>query len=150
MLLTAVAVLLVSFSSFSQGFDKGVSNVNLGLNLGWGVGVQGTFDVGIAERLSIGAGASINTGYLSYSSFAVGARVGYHFGSHFNEWFNFDDSKSDPYVGATLGFRGYGRGLYNHVYGGGFVGYRYGLSDKFGVYAEAGSPYSSLGITLKL
>lgn len=152
--LVFAVILTASVSSFSQGFDKGVSNVNLGLNLGWGVGIQGSYDVGITEQISVGAGASFNTGYWGYNSFAVGGRGAYHFGAHFNDWFNFDDSKSDPYVGAVLGFRGLNgngtRVLSNGVYFGGMVGYRYGFSDSFGVYAEAGSPYSSIGITFKL
>lgn len=167
--LVFAVILTASVSSYSQGFDKGVSNVNVGLAVGYGIGLEGSYDIGIAEKMSVGVGFGATRRSNSIFGFGYGykgthvfvnGRFGYHFGAHFNDWFGFDDSKSDPYVGASVGPRfsnykydsGYTDSNYTDtdIVIGGFVGYRYALSDKFAVFAEVGSPTSSAGITLKL
>jgi hypothetical protein len=155
---------LASFTTYSQGFDKGVKNLNLGLGLGYGIGLNGTFDIGITDAISVGVVGSYSrssygiVGYRWRANYIVGgARIGVHLGKYLAEPLNLDESKIDPYIGLSGGFRGasYGSnyagngGLNAGIFVGGYAGLRYALKENIGVFAEAGTPFSSIGVTFK-
>lgn len=165
--LTAVAILCCIFAenTQAQAFQKGTKNLNVGLGLGYGVGANASFDVGVHELVSVGVGGAFSSrsyGYLSgrfrTTYIGVGVRGAVHIGKFVNEALSIDDSKFDPYVGLAGGFRivdyndaysNYYGGAAAGIYFGGYAGARYYFKDKLGVYAEAGFPYTSLGVTFK-
>jgi hypothetical protein len=165
--LTAVAILYCIFAenTQAQAFQKGTKNLNVGLGLGYGVGLNASFDVGVHELVSVGVGgafSSRNYGYLvndyRVTYIGLGVRGAVHIGKFVNEALSIDDSKFDPYVGLAGGFRivnyndaysNYYGGAAAGIYFGGYAGARYYFKDKLGVYAEAGFPYTSLGVTFK-
>jgi hypothetical protein len=161
--------LMCSFASFSQGFDKGDKLLNVGLNLGGtyggGLGIGGSYEVGVTDFISVGGQADYNTwnygwgGYSwKYNFFNVGGRGSYHFGNHFLKADNLD-----LYAGLALGYRisqykdpsGWS-GSYSSSYGsgvflGGYAGARYYFKPSLGAFAEVGSNTSVLkaGVTFK-
>ncbi|MBA4851911.1 hypothetical protein [Emticicia sp. BO119] len=166
--ITAVAMLCCIFAenTQAQAFQKGTKNLNVGLGLGYGVGLNASVDVGIHELISVGAiGAFSSRNYSYYLAdnfrvtyIAIGARGAVHIGKFVNEALSIDDDKFDPYIGLSGGFRmvkyndaysTYYGGTSAGIFFGGYAGARYYFKDKLGVYAEAGFPYTSLGITLK-
>lgn len=157
--------MLVALQSMGQGFEKGTKNFNLGVGAGYGIGVNASLDVGIHEIVSVGLVGSFSTrsyGVLGYNwrtnYIAAGARVAAHIGKYINKPLGIAESKLDPYFGLSGGIRrvsyndtysSYYDGATNGIFIGGFVGARYALKSNLGVYAEAGTPFSSVGITLK-
>lgn len=164
------ALLTFSVSTVSAQFEKGDKLLNAGINLGGtygggGVGVGGSFEVGIHDFISVGGQADFVTwnygwtGYKwKYNFLTIAARGSYHFGKHFLTMDNLD-----LYAGPSLGYRvssykspdGFG-GIYSDSYGSGvffgvFTGARYYFNPGMGVFAEVGhnaSPFKA-GITFK-
>lgn len=155
---------LASLTTYSQGFDKGVKNLNLGLGLGYGIGLNGSFDIGVTDAISVGV-----IGSYSRRSFGVvgfgwkqnyilgGVRVGVHLGKYLAEPLNIDESKIDPYVGISGGIKAISYGdnysgtndVGAGIFGGLYAGLRYSIKENIGVFAEAGVPLSSIGVTFK-
>ncbi len=164
---TAVAILCCIFAenTQAQAFQKGTKNLNAGLALGYGIGINASVDVGIHELISVGAVGAFTTsnygygyGHFRRNSIAFGVRGAVHIGKFVNEAIGIDDNKFDPYVGVTGGFRivkyddaysNFYSGVGTGIIGGAYAGARYYFKEKLGVYAEAGFPYTSIGVTLK-
>lgn len=166
-----VAILTTLCFSFSehanaQVFEKGQKNFSVGVGAGYGIGANATVDYGISDLISVGAiGAvsSYNYGYgLLGSNFrltyiGVGGRVAAHLGKYLKE-IGINEEKLDPYIGAVGGVRlARYSSDYSTIYNeanvrpmiGGFIGARYYFKEKMAIYAEGGTPYSSLGISIK-
>lgn len=150
----------------AQAFEKGQKNLSVGVGVGYGIGANATVDYGISDIISvgiIGAVSSYNYGYgfigsnfrITYIS--VGGRGAVHFGKYLKE-IGINEEKLDPYIGGVGGVRlaKYGSN-YSTYYTeadvrpmiGGFIGARYYFKEKMAIYAEGGTPYSSLGISIK-
>lgn len=120
---------------------KGDQKLNLGLNVwGYGTGIAGTYDYGINELLSVGAG--LNVYFSNYkddnkdnSLFAFG-RVNFHLNKALELPENFD-----IYPGLDVGVVGRNFGIGAHL------GARYFFTQKLGVFAEVGNN-GSLGVSL--
>jgi hypothetical protein len=150
----------------AQAFEKGQKNFSVGVGAGYGIGANATVDYGVSDLISvgiIGAVSSYSYGYgLLGSNFrltyiGVGGRGAVHFGKYLKE-IGINEEKLDPYIGGVGGVR---LARYSSDYSsfyteanvrpmiGGFLGARYYFKEKMAVYAEAGTPYSSLGISIK-
>lgn len=153
--LAVVMMLGASLTTFAQS-EAGEKTANLGLSLGYGIGVNGSLDLNVAPNISLGGTATFNTGYFNASLFTVGVRGAYHLGEVLSEPLSLDTDKNDPYIGLGLGYRGITSGAFTGVTGfggvyfGGVVGYRYYFKEKLGIYAEGGFPLSSIGLAFKL
>jgi hypothetical protein len=165
--ITAVAILCCIFAenTQAQAFQKGTKNLNVGLGLGYGVGLNASFDVGVHELISVGAVGAFSSRSYGYFSgryrttyIGLGVRGAVHIGKFVNQALSIDDNKFDPYVGIAGGFLMVNvNDAYSTYYGGrgagilfgGYAGARYYFKEKLGVYAEAGFPYTSLGVTFK-
>ncbi|MDB5241203.1 MAG: hypothetical protein JWP57_1828 [Spirosoma sp.] len=133
-------------------------NVGVGLAsyYGGGLPLGASFEVDIKDNISVGGSVDYLRYSYGYNFIYFGARGSYHLG----ELLNVQDSKFDPYVGATLGFRhsgyantyGYDYGAYNSgLFLGAHIGSRYYFGDKVGGFAEVGYGVSALriGVTAK-
>lgn len=156
-------LLLGSFSVYSQTFLKGAKTINIGVAAGYGVGVLGSAEVGVAEDISVGLMAGVTRksygyygGHWGVNYVVAGLRGSYHFNKILKE-FDVKIDKLDPYIGATGGFRlvtydnawsGYG-GRGTGVMIGGYIGARYKLKETLGLMVELGAPFSTGGITFK-
>jgi len=123
-------VLLGSASIFAQSYDgKGDSKINLGYEAyGYGNGIKATYDYGLSELFSIGAGASA---YFNNNEndYFIYARTHVHLGIALDM-----SSKFDIYPGVELGY------LSSQKVGiGGYVGIRYFITKKMGLFAEIGN-----------
>ena len=173
LLTSLLLVVLLNTTSFAQNFEKG--DKALGFGIGFGTNYYGSqaippisvsFDLGIHEKISVGAIFGFGTNTYSYSSLykwrythiLFGARGNYHWGKHISAL----PEKLDLYAGAFLGFDvvkvdydGY-TGIDGEDYGGlilgGQVGARWYFSDKFAAFVEGGVGLSAarLGVTLRL
>jgi len=164
--LLIISCLLYSESTQAQSFEKGQKNFSVGVGAGYGIGANATVDYGVSDLISIGiigAVSSYSYGYgLLGSNFrltyiGVGGRGAVHFGKYLKE-IGINEEKLDPYIGVVGGVR---LAKYSSNYStyyseanvrpmiGGFIGARYYFKEKMAVYAEAGTPYSSLGISIK-
>ncbi len=143
--------------------------LNLGVGLltyyGGGLPLGASFEVGVKNNFSVGGSLDYfryNYGYYSggYNFIYAGARASYHLG----EALNVQDTKFDPYVGATLGFRhagyrdsygysyyDYGNGYNSGLFVGIHLGARYMFSEHIGGFSEVGYGVSvlKLGLTAK-
>ncbi len=158
------AVLILSglgiTASFAQAYEKGDNLLNVGIGLGGGFGtpIGLSFEHGFSDKISGGAYVAYATtdgGFagLNYTYILTAARASYHF--------DLNVDKLDPYIGAILGyniasvkFKGGGTvpgASAGGVIYGGHVGARYYVSEKIGVFAEAGYGIGNLnaGIAFK-
>lgn len=125
-----LCILMGTLSAYSQSYDgKGDKMINLGYEVyGYGEGIKATFDYGLSDLFSIGAGASAffdneENDYFIY------ARSNIHLGIVFDL-----PCKFDIYPGMELGY------LSSEKIGiSGYVGFRYLITKKFGLFAEVGS-----------
>ena len=125
-----LCILMGTLSVHSQSYDgKGDKMINLGYEVyGYGEGIKATFDYGLSDLFSIGAGASAffdneENDYFIY------ARSNIHLGIVFDL-----PCKFDIYPGMELGY------LSSEKIGiSGYVGFRYLITKKFGLFAEVGS-----------
>jgi hypothetical protein len=125
-----LCILMGTLSVNSQSFDgKGDRMINLGYEAyGYGEGIKATFDYGLSDLFSIGAGAStyFNDGENDYFIYA---RSNIHLGIVFDL-----PCKLDIYPGVELGY------LSSEKIGiSGYVGFRYLFTKKFGLFAEVGN-----------
>lgn len=148
--------------SWAQSYEKGDKLLNAGIGLGTygagGIGLGGSFEVGVHEAISVGVLAGYSgKNYFGarWSVLTVGARGSYHF----NELLSLSDDKVDFYGGIGLGYRSITwnyNGSRNDSWGSGVsflghVGGRYYLKPNMGVFAEVGSGFGTLqaGLTVK-
>jgi len=124
----------------SQSYDgKGDHKINIGYNLyGNGNGIRATYDYGLSDFFSIGAGASyfFDNDDDDYYLFA---RTQLHL-AHLLDL----PSKFDIYPGVEVGYLSG-----NDIGFGAFVGFRYFFNNKFGIYTEIGN-IGSVGLSLNL
>lgn len=140
-LFTALFIAGFSFVNAQAYTGKGDQKLNFGLNAwGYGTGITGTYDYGINDLLSVGAG--LNVYFSNYKNdnkdnnlFAFG-RVNFHL----NKALDLPE-KLDLYPGIDLGVVGKEFGIGAHL------GARYFFTQKFGVFAEFGNN-GSLGVSL--
>ena len=127
-----VALLFIFFAITSQAqsyIGKGDSKINVGYNIyGYGNGIKATYDIGISNLFSIGAGAS------------------YYFNNDTNDYFIF--FRTNLHLGPLLDlppeldiYPGFSVGYLSSNYIGlaGYVGVRYFFNEKIGIYTELGS-----------
>lgn len=143
-LVIAFAMVFLGSTAFAQAWNgKGDQKIQIGLNgYGYGTGITGTYDYGIANLISIGAGANIFfDGYKDNNEdnnvFLFG-----RLGVHLQEPLGLPE-KWDIYPGINLGVLGKDFGI------GGYVGVRYFFTSKVGMYLEVGNN-GSIGVSLNL
>ena len=139
-LLITLFILLGAVSMKAQSYDgKGDSKINVGYEAyGFGTGIRATYDYGLTDLFSIGAGASayFNDDENDYFIFA---RTQVHLGIAFDM-----SSKFDMYPGIEIGY------LSSEKIGvGGYIGFRYYITKKMGLFAELGNN-GSVGITFNV
>lgn len=119
---------------------SGDQKVNLGINAwGYGTGISATYDYGLNNFLSVGAGA--NAYFDGYKDNNKDNRV-FIFGRvnfHLRETLDLPE-KLDIYPGVDLGVLGRDFGIGAHI------GARYFFTDKIGAFAEVGNN-GSLGVS---
>lgn len=129
---------MVSFAS-AQGFSGvGDQKVQLGINAyGYGTGITGSYNYGVVDWLSIGAGADV---YWSDDDedFFIYGKVDFHLNDALNLPHNMD-----LYPGINLGGTNEGFGIGAHL------GYRYFFNNQIGAFIELGS-HGSLGVSINL
>ncbi|TXF75913.1 DUF6646 family protein [Chryseobacterium sp.] len=119
---------------------KGDQKVQAGLNAwGYGTGLTGTYDYGLSNLVSVGAGLNIYfDGYrnndIDNNIFAFG-RVNFHLQDALQL-----PEKWDVYPGVDLGVLGRDFGIGVHI------GARYFFTEKWGAFAEVGNN-GSLGVS---
>ena len=159
-------ITLTSESAFSQVFDKGVKQANLGIGFGGGYGtgstspaISGSFEVGVTDKIGVGGivGYQSSTydygfGSYSYTYLIFGARGSYHF---------YETDNVDVYGGAMLGYQNVSVSSTGSTFGaaasssgiviGLYLGGRYMFSENIGAFAELGYSISifSVGLTAK-
>lgn len=136
----SLCILMGTFSVYSQSYDgKGDRKINLGYEAyGFGNGIKATFDYGLSDLFSFGAGASA---YFNddENDYFIYARSQVHFGIVFDL-----PSCLDIYPGVELGY------LSSDKVGiAGYVGIRYCITEKFGFFAEIGNN-GSVGLTFSV
>ena len=138
-----VIVMLVIFSGgiSAQAWNgKGDQKVQLGMNLwGYGTGITATYDYGITNLISLGAG--LNFYFDGYRNNDIGNNV-FAFGRvnfHLKEALQLPD-QWDIYPGVNLGVLGRDFGLGVHL------GARYFFTQNWGAFAEVGNN-GSLGVS---
>lgn len=159
----------ISGTAIAQ-YSKGDNLLNLGIGVNsyysGGIPLSASFEVGVTDEISVGAGLD----YLTYRNNFSGTRVGFsaaYFGLrgsyHFSKAINLNVPELDLYGGASLGYRSFkwrddynGIGLGNvyssSVFLGIFVGARYYFDPKVGAFLEAGAGGSSnarVGVAFK-
>ena len=122
----------------AQSYDgKGDSKINVGYNIyGYGNGLKATYSYGLSDLFSLGAGI---TYYFNndVNDYFLYARAGVHLGPLMDL-----PKKLDIYPGIALGY------LSSQNVGlAGFLGIRYFLSDRIGIYTELGS-YGAIGLSV--
>ena len=122
---------------------KGDQKIQVGFNgYGYGTGITGTYDYGVSNILSVGAGANIYfSGYRNNdnkNNFFVFGRLNAHLQKPLNL-----PSKWDIYPGLDVGVLGNGFGIGAHI------GVRYYFTPKVGIYLEAGNN-GSIGVSFNL
>ena len=125
---------------------QGDQKLQAGINI-WGkgnFGVKGSYDYGIADNVSIGAGAAIyfkgdtKNENRDKAEFSIYGRANYHLQSLLELPKNFD-----IYPGITMGVMGDSFDFGAHI------GFRYFFTDKIGAYAEVGNR-GGIGIVFNL
>ncbi len=136
-ILLTMAISLMQAQSFS---GKGDQKLQAGFNFyGYGSGIKASYDYGLNETFSLGAGAVFyNTGAY-HSRFFIFGRGDYHF----QEIIDYPD-ELDVYIGAELGLIGSGSfGIMGHLGG------RYAFTDKLYGFIEIGSN-GAIGVCIDL
>ncbi len=128
---------VLSFSSFAQSFDgKGDAKINLGYDIyGHGNGIRGSFDIGLCDLFSVGAGAAyyFDNDENDYYLFAKTAM-------HFGLVLDFP-KQLDIYPGISLGYLSG-----NDVGFDAYLGIKYFFTKKIGFFAEIGNT-GSVGLS---
>jgi len=122
---------------------KGDQKINAGLNAwGYGTGITGTYDYGLNNLISIGAGLN---GYFdnykdndSDNNVFIFGRLNFHLKDALQL-----PEKLDIYPGVDVGVLGKDFGIGAHI------GARYFFTERIGVFAEIGNN-GSLGVSINL
>ncbi|WKS95499.1 DUF6646 family protein [Riemerella columbina] len=135
-----MAMVLLAQLSFAQAWNgKGDQKVQIGLSAwGYGSGLSGTYDYGVSNAISIGAGAHFYFSKNQNEGFFLFGRGNYHLQDVLNlpdEW--------DIYPGLDLGVLGNTFGLGAHI------GVRYFFTPKIGAFAEIGNN-GGIGLSINL
>ncbi len=139
--LIIVFIICISISQIqSQSFEgKGDSKVSIGYNIyGYGNGIKVAYDYGLSNLFSIGLGSSF---YFNNdeNDYFIYARSNVHLGILMDL-----PPQFDIYPGVELGYLSRGDiGL------SGYVGLKYFINKKIGIYAELGS-VGSVGLSANL
>lgn len=122
---------------------KGDQKINAGLSAwGYGTGITGTYDYGLNQLISIGAG--LNAYFSNYkdndshNSVFIFGRLNFHL----KETLQLPE-KLDIYPGVDVGVLGKDFGIGAHI------GARYFFTERIGVFAEIGNN-GSLGVSINL
>lgn len=122
---------------------KGDQKINAGLSAwGYGTGITGTYDYGLNQLISVGAG--INGYFSNYkdndndNSVFIFGRLNFHLKDALQL-----PEKLDIYPGIDVGVVGRDFGLGAHI------GARYFFTERIGVFAEVGNN-GSLGVSINL
>ena len=137
-LLMGVLTLLFVFETESQSFNgKGDSKINVGYNIyGYGNGINASYNYGLNDQFSIGAGGSYYFDNEENDYFLF-ARANFHLGPLMDL-----PRKLDIYPGVEFGY------LSSENIGlAAYIGVRYFFTDRLGVYAEIGSS-GSVGMSV--
>lgn len=134
------SVFIMSQLAFSQAWSgAGDQKVQAGISAwGNGTGITGTYDYGLSNLVSVGAGLNLYFKDGNDGSFFVFGRANFHL----QDLLNLPD-KWDIYPGASVGILGNTFGLGVHL------GARYYFTDKIGAFVEAGNN-GSIGISINL
>lgn len=129
-ILIILSFLLGIISVNGQSYDgKGDQKIQIGYEAyGLGNGVKATYDYGLGELFSIGAGGTV---YFDNeeNDYFIYARTQVHLGIAFDL-----SCKFDIYPGIELGY------LSSEKAGiAGYVGFRYFITEKMGIFAEIGN-----------
>ncbi len=132
-----LSISLTQAQSFSGESDQ---KLQAGFNFyGYGSGIKASYDYGLDDVFSIGAGAVFYNAGAHHSSFFIFGRGDYHF----QEVIAYPD-ELDVYIGAELGLIGNaGFGIMGHLGG------RYAFTDKFYGFIEIGSN-GAIGVAIDL
>lgn len=138
--LITLGFLLSLISVNGQSYDgKGDSKFNIGYEAyGFGNGLKASYDYGLGELFSVGAGGSV---YFDNeeNDYFIYARTQVHLGIAFDL-----PCKFDIYPGVELGY------LSSEKVGiAGYLGLRYFISDKVGLFAEIGNN-GALGLSFNV
>lgn len=143
-ILVAATMLLFSQFAFAQAWQgNGDQKVQIGVSAwGNGTGITGTYDYGLGNIISVGAGANVYfSGYKEQdknNNFFIFGRLNAHLQNVLNL-----DNQWDIYPGLDLGVIGNTFGLGAHI------GARYFFNDKFGAFVELGNN-GSIGVSINL
>jgi len=139
-ILLILGFILLSYTGFSQSYDgKSDSKISIGYEAyGFGNGVKAAYDYGLSDLFSIGGGGSVyfDGGENDYMIFL---RSHVHLGIALDL-----PRKFDLYPGFQIGY------LSSEKIGvAGYLGLRYFVSKKVGIYAEIGNT-GSIGLSINV
>jgi hypothetical protein len=136
-LLVVVMLFSISFVNAQVFTGKGDKKVQVGANFQeYARGVNGSFDYGIGENMSVGISSSYILGIKDgvKTDFEYKIDVKARFNANLGNVLNVSD-KLDVYPGLHLGLKNFG----------GHLGGRYFFTDGFGVYSEFNMPLAKYG-----
>lgn len=152
--ITCVLLLVATTSLFAQqngAFSRQDKLLNIGIGVNsfydGGVPFGASFEIGVSNNISVGVNADyLSNDYLSFKFTATyfGIRVSYHA----NELLKINSEKIDLYGGPTLGYRSFswkdtdqdlGESYGSGVFLGAYIGGKYYINKKIGLFAEVGS-----------
>lgn len=147
LLVTTTSLLAQQNGAFSKQ-DK-LLNIGIGVNSFYdgGIPIGASFEKGVANNISVGVNADYLSNdylFLKFTAIYFGVRASYHV----NELLKLNNDKIDLYGGPTLGYRSFswkdndpdlGDSYGSGVFLGAYIGCKYYLSSKIGLFAEVGS-----------
>lgn len=137
-LITTVLVLTACVSLSAQSYEgKGDSKMNLGYEIyGIGPGIKASFDYGLSDLFSVGAGASYYFDNEEQDYFIYG-RTNIHLGIVWDL-----PRQLDLYPGLELGFKSSSEVGFT-----GYLGVRYCITKKLSLFAEIGN-HGAAGLSI--
>lgn len=141
-LLLVCSMFFLGQMAFAQAWNgKGDQKVQVGFNgWGYGTGITATYDYGLGNIVSLGAGANFffdhNNDKYADDDFGVFGRVNFHLQEPLSL-----PEKWDIYPGVDLGLLGK-----SGTYFGAHLGVRYFFNNNVGIYGEFGNN-GSLGVS---
>jgi hypothetical protein len=169
-LVLVVGLVSLGYHEASAQFTKGDNLLNIGIGVNsyysGGIPLSASYEYGITEDISIGAGIDYLSHRYNFGSSRYGftaVYLGFRGSYHFNNLIKHNVKELDLYAGATLGYRSFGwkddsSGLnLGNTYGSGLffgahAGARYFFKPSFGGFLELGAGGSSnarLGVAFK-
>ncbi|HCZ34594.1 MAG TPA: hypothetical protein DHV26_01550 [Cytophagales bacterium] len=169
-LVLAVGLVSLGYHEASAQFSKGDNLINLGIGINsyysGGIPIGASYEHGITEDISIGAGIDYLSHRYNFGSSRYGFAalyLGFRGSYHFNNLIKHNLEELDLYAGATLGYRSFSwkddsSGLtLNDTYGNGLflgahLGARYYFKPNIGGFLElgaGGSGNARLGLAFK-